>query len=191
MKEVMDCHETTLWRIWHNLYKANLDIWDNVWKIDASLLPNSILSAVSFFACALSFNFFLTATVLMQLWKSFMLHDFIYYRVNFSFMALKHAFAILSIWTGKDTWSLLEYLKSPLNSLFFSNKIYNSTSILFMPCLQIGMGKAFGGHFLYFPSKCTDFFVPYIHYVEMLHTVILSTFTTLVFCVIFRALTVT
>ena len=70
MLEVMDYHEPTLWRIWHNLYKANLDIWDNVWKIDASLLPNSILSAVTFLLMSYPL-IFLTATVLMQLWKSF------------------------------------------------------------------------------------------------------------------------
>ena len=75
-----------------------------------------------------------------------MLHDFIcIIGLTFVFMVSWHAcshFINLNEVTKKTIfcWNFtLKYIKP--RRVFFSNKIYNSTSILFMPCLQIDEGE--------------------------------------------------
>ena len=75
-----------------------------------------------------------------------MLHDFIcIIGLTFVFMVSWHAcshFINLDEVTKKTIfcWNFtLKYIKP--RRVFFSNKIYNSTSILFMPCLQIDEGR--------------------------------------------------
>ena len=75
-----------------------------------------------------------------------MLHDFIcIIGLTFVFMVSWHAcshFINLDEVTKKTIFCqnfTLKYIKP--RRVFFSNKIYNSTSILFMPCLQIDEGR--------------------------------------------------
>ena len=122
-----------------------------------------------------------------------MLHDFIcIIGLTFVFMVSWHAcshFINLNEVTKKTIfcWNFtLKYIKP--RRVFFSNKIYNSTSILFMPCLQIDEGKndvlrdegrvykTMTTLILSFKIyQVATFFVSNFHYVEkILCTVILS-----------------